>query len=162
MFFILAAHEHYSIDVFVAFYISSRLFLYYHSLADSIALGGGDRSRIWQLFPVFSYTEENISGVVPNRYEWPWTAVMRWFRYFHYTFKKLRYLVKPPPIAVSFDPESQSSEKPVVDKLKQKKHSDSSNSSSPYNQVGREAKKEPKSIPNLQEIRCRNTGNKQI
>jgi len=69
VFFILAAHEHYSIDVFVAFFISSRLFLYYHSLANTSPIQKDRRTRIW--FPLFSYFEENVDGDIPNEYEWP-------------------------------------------------------------------------------------------
>ncbi|MCL4126031.1 UNVERIFIED_CONTAM: hypothetical protein GTU68_025628 [Idotea baltica] len=68
IFFILAAHEHYSIDVFIAFYITSRMFLYYHSLANNRALQQRDsfRTKIW--FPMFSYFEADIDGIVPNEY----------------------------------------------------------------------------------------------
>ncbi|XP_051166807.1 ceramide phosphoethanolamine synthase-like [Leptopilina boulardi] len=71
IFFILAAHEHYSIDVFVAFYITSRLFLYYHTLANNQALMQRDsnRTRIW--FPLFSFFESSVDGIVPNEYENP-------------------------------------------------------------------------------------------
>lgn len=71
VFFILAAHEHYSIDVFIAFYISTRLFLYYHTLANNRALYQSDRhrTRIW--FPLFSFFESGVSGIVPNEYEMP-------------------------------------------------------------------------------------------
>lgn len=71
IFFILAAHEHYSIDVFVAFYITSRLFLYYHTLANNQALMQRDsiRTRIW--FPLFSFFEASVDGIVPNEYESP-------------------------------------------------------------------------------------------
>ncbi|KAJ8920876.1 hypothetical protein NQ315_015669 [Exocentrus adspersus] len=69
IFFILAAHEHYSIDVFVAFYITSRLFLYYHTLSNNQALMQRDsiRTRVW--FPLFSYFESSVEGIVPNEYE---------------------------------------------------------------------------------------------
>ncbi|KAL3282363.1 hypothetical protein HHI36_005549 [Cryptolaemus montrouzieri] len=69
IFFILAAHEHYSIDVFVAFYITSRLFLYYHTLSNNQALMQRDsnRTKIW--FPLFSYFESGVEGIVPNEYE---------------------------------------------------------------------------------------------
>jgi hypothetical protein len=68
IFFVLAAHEHYSIDVFIAFYITSRMFLYYHSLANNRALHQKDsfRTKIW--FPMFSYFESSIEGIVPNEY----------------------------------------------------------------------------------------------
>ncbi|XP_006011944.1 sphingomyelin synthase-related protein 1 isoform X1 [Latimeria chalumnae] len=69
IFFILAAHEHYSIDVFIAFYITTRLFLYYHTLANTRAYQQSRRARIW--FPMFSFFECNISGTVPNEYGWP-------------------------------------------------------------------------------------------
>lgn len=69
IFFILAGHEHYSIDVFVAFYITSRLFLYYHTLANNHALMSHDsnRTRIW--FPMFSYFESSVDGIIPNEYD---------------------------------------------------------------------------------------------
>ena len=71
IFFILAAHEHYSIDVFIAFYISTRLFLYYHTLANNRALYQRDRhrTRIW--FPLFYFFESSVNGIVPNHYEIP-------------------------------------------------------------------------------------------
>jgi len=83
VFFILAAHEHYSIDVFIAFYITSRLFLYYHSLANNRVLQQPDsvRTRIW--FPLFSYFESSIDGIVPNEYDWPVPSLRtlrRWYR----------------------------------------------------------------------------------
>ncbi|CAL8257270.1 unnamed protein product [Lota lota] len=69
IFFILAAHEHYSIDVFIAFYITTRLFLYYHTLANTRAFQQSRRARIW--FPMFSFFECNVNGLVPNQYNWP-------------------------------------------------------------------------------------------
>ncbi|KAI5102067.1 sphingomyelin synthase-related protein 1, partial [Silurus meridionalis] len=71
IFFILAAHEHYSIDVFIAFYITTRLFLYYHTLANTQAYQHSRRARIW--FPMFSFFECNVNGPVPNEYRWPFS-----------------------------------------------------------------------------------------
>ncbi|XP_059477530.1 sphingomyelin synthase-related protein 1-like isoform X2 [Neocloeon triangulifer] len=74
IFFILSAHEHYSIDVFIAFYITSRLFLYYHTLANNQALMQRDsgRTRVW--FPLFSFFESSVDRIVPNEFEWPITS----------------------------------------------------------------------------------------
>ena len=69
LFFILAAHEHYSIDVFIAFYITSRMFLYYHSLANNKVLLQRDNRRVKIWFPLFSYFEQNIHSQIPNEFE---------------------------------------------------------------------------------------------
>ncbi|CAH8458763.1 unnamed protein product [Heterobilharzia americana] len=71
VFFILACHEHYSIDVFIAIYVSSRLFLYYHCLANSNILHqpGKERTMIW--FPLFSFMEYDVKSTVPNIFEIP-------------------------------------------------------------------------------------------
>lgn len=71
IFFILAGHEHYSIDVFIAFYISSRMFLYYHAYAyNHYNLTSHDgRMRIW--FPLGWFFEAGGHGRVPNEFEFP-------------------------------------------------------------------------------------------
>ncbi|ODM86838.1 Sphingomyelin synthase-related 1 [Orchesella cincta] len=82
IFFILAAHEHYSIDVFIAFYITSRLFLYYHTLANNSALLQRDSKRTKICFPLFSFFEWGVDGPVPNLYEWP------------ITFRRIKILIR--------------------------------------------------------------------
>ena len=86
VFFILAGHEHYSIDVFIAFYISTRLFLYYHTLANNRCLYSGDRrrTRIW--FPLFYFFESGVNGIIPNEFELPFKS---W--YLKLKYSKLNY-----------------------------------------------------------------------
>ncbi|CAD5229633.1 unnamed protein product [Bursaphelenchus okinawaensis] len=71
IFFILAGHEHYSIDVFVAFYISSRLFLFYHTYAyHHASLSFSDwRVRVW--YPLGWFFESGSAGRVVNEFEIP-------------------------------------------------------------------------------------------
>ncbi|CAC5409198.1 SAMD8 [Mytilus coruscus] len=75
IFFILAGHGHYTLDVIVAFYITSRLFQYHHILANNKTLMTRDQSRLKKWFPVFYFFESNCDGIVPNEYEWPLTIV---------------------------------------------------------------------------------------
>uniref|UniRef100_A0A1I7UAN2 SAM domain-containing protein n=1 Tax=Caenorhabditis tropicalis TaxID=1561998 RepID=A0A1I7UAN2_9PELO len=71
IFLILAAHEHYSIDVFIAFYISSRMFLYYHAYAYNHAgITATDyRMRTW--FPLGWFFEYGSQGKVENEFSLP-------------------------------------------------------------------------------------------
>ncbi|XP_067938087.1 sphingomyelin synthase-related protein 1-like [Watersipora subatra] len=71
IFFVMAGHEHYSIDVFIAFYLTTRLFLYYHTLADNNARLRYDTSRRKMWFPLFTYFESEADGSIPHEYDWP-------------------------------------------------------------------------------------------
>ena len=81
-FFILAAHEHYTLDVIMAFYITSRMFVHYHQLADTgprhwrNKLGGNQMVR----FPLFWFFEGNVNGPVVNLFETPVTTIKRNFK----------------------------------------------------------------------------------
>lgn len=92
IFFILSGHEHYSIDVFIAFYITSRLFLYYHTLANNQSLMQRDtgRTRIW--FPLFSFFESDVDGIVPNEYESPVVLLRRFSNGIKHSYRKVAYL----------------------------------------------------------------------
>jgi hypothetical protein len=76
MILILAAHEHYSIDVFIAFFLTSRLFLYYHPLANNAVLHSISDNRLSIWFPMFSYFEKNIQCMVPNVFRIPWPLTL--------------------------------------------------------------------------------------
>ncbi|UJR20997.1 hypothetical protein I4U23_024097 [Adineta vaga] len=93
MFFILAGHQHYSIDILIAWVLSSRLFVYYHTLANNRIFLQRDINRMRLWFPFFTYFEENIKTAIPNEYCLPkclsdaritisnWTEAIRYMIY---------------------------------------------------------------------------------
>ncbi|XP_077598603.1 phosphatidylcholine:ceramide cholinephosphotransferase 2-like [Stigmatopora nigra] len=71
---ILVGHEHYSIDVLVAYFVTTRLFWWYHSMAQAHALRhrapDDFLSRTWWN-PVFNFLERNVQSSVPLVFWWP-------------------------------------------------------------------------------------------
>ncbi|KAM7534960.1 hypothetical protein Aperf_G00000091266 [Anoplocephala perfoliata] len=95
VFFILAAHEHYSIDVFIAIYISTRLFLYYHWQANNqYKLGHRDQHRSWIWFPLFTFFECDVRGPIPYEYSNPIKDFLSYWR-------KKQFRLPGLPLAVS-------------------------------------------------------------
>lgn len=73
--FVLLAHGHYTVDVVIAYYITTRLFWTFHSLLVTPHRAGGGHShymiqREWWYW-LFTYLERNVRGPVPRRYDWP-------------------------------------------------------------------------------------------
>ncbi|XP_058810009.1 phosphatidylcholine:ceramide cholinephosphotransferase 2-like isoform X2 [Phymastichus coffea] len=71
---VLISHGHYTIDVIIAYYITTRLWYIYHTMANNSQLkqygSNNFLARLWW-FPIFRYFEKNVSGTVPRQYEWP-------------------------------------------------------------------------------------------
>ncbi|KAJ1485506.1 hypothetical protein T484DRAFT_1793162 [Baffinella frigidus] len=71
MFCILAAHEHYTLDVLMGFYVSTRTFQSYHAVAAQIdssvdprsagSTSGAARKQRRRWFPMVSFLEENAT-----------------------------------------------------------------------------------------------------
>lgn len=71
MWAILASHGHYTLDVVVAFYISSRIFMYHQTFANNLTMMRRNRKRIKICFPVFYFFEKDTHRAVKNEYECP-------------------------------------------------------------------------------------------
>ncbi|KAK5623477.1 sphingomyelin synthase [Crenichthys baileyi] len=74
IFCILLAHDHYTVDVVVAYFITTRLFWWYHTMANKQSLKETSQSnllsRVWW-YRLFQYFEENVNGTVPRNYQLP-------------------------------------------------------------------------------------------
>ncbi|KAJ8403674.1 hypothetical protein AAFF_G00350000 [Aldrovandia affinis] len=70
---ILVAHQHYSVDVVVAYFVTSRLFCWYHTMANVQELKSSThnylRNTWWN--PVFNFFEKNVQTQVPCTFCWP-------------------------------------------------------------------------------------------
>ncbi|XP_036356033.1 sphingomyelin synthase-related protein 1-like [Octopus sinensis] len=71
MFFILASHEHYSIDVFIAFFVASRIASYYHALSNCRVNEMAYMRRFCFEFPLLYFFEQNDDSRVLNEYHIP-------------------------------------------------------------------------------------------
>ncbi|XP_033870655.1 phosphatidylcholine:ceramide cholinephosphotransferase 2-like isoform X1 [Acipenser ruthenus] len=70
---ILVGHEHYTVDVVIAYYITTRLFWWYHTMANIQTLRSSPQnylSRSWWN-PVFRFFEKNVQTKVPCSFSWP-------------------------------------------------------------------------------------------
>ncbi|XP_034948835.1 phosphatidylcholine:ceramide cholinephosphotransferase 2-like isoform X2 [Chelonus insularis] len=71
---VLIAHCHYTVDVIIAYWVTTRLWYIYHTLANNAQLKqygpNNFLARLWW-FPLFRYFEKNVGGTVPRQYDWP-------------------------------------------------------------------------------------------
>ncbi|XP_001604236.1 phosphatidylcholine:ceramide cholinephosphotransferase 2 isoform X3 [Nasonia vitripennis] len=71
---VLISHGHYTVDVIIAYYVTTRLWYIYHTMANNAHLKqygpNNFLARLWW-FPLFRYFEKNVSGTLPRQYEWP-------------------------------------------------------------------------------------------
>ncbi|KAL7052234.1 hypothetical protein ACKWTF_004826 [Chironomus riparius] len=71
MLFLLISHSHYTIDVVLAYYITTRLFWTYHQNLNLLYNNNLNSSKEWWI-GLFKYFERNSSRSFPNEFEIPW------------------------------------------------------------------------------------------
>jgi shingomyelin synthase len=72
---VLWAHAHYTVDIIIAYYATTRIFWVYHTFANTELkqkCTNNYLSRVWW-FPVFQYFEKNVGAPIPAQYEWPFS-----------------------------------------------------------------------------------------
>ncbi|XP_052870115.1 phosphatidylcholine:ceramide cholinephosphotransferase 2-like isoform X2 [Anopheles cruzii] len=78
---VLVAHGHYTVDVLIAYYATTRLFWTYHTLANNSLLlkqnGNNYIGREWW-YPGFRYFERNVRGPIPLQYDLPVSLPASW------------------------------------------------------------------------------------
>ncbi|ODM96038.1 Phosphatidylcholine:ceramide cholinephosphotransferase 2 [Orchesella cincta] len=76
---VLISRGHYTIDVIVAYYVTTRIFWIYHTLANNPSLKKTAQTRtnylarIWW-YPIFIYMEGNVGGPIPRKFSFPWSS----------------------------------------------------------------------------------------
>lgn len=80
--FIFLSHGHYSIDVIVAFFIASKMFVTHHVIGDNMSLMKRRHGLLRKWFPIVNISEHNSQGIIPNEYEWPFPSLTRIKRIF--------------------------------------------------------------------------------
>lgn len=71
---LLLARGHYSIDVLIAYWITTRLWWLYHTMAHHTALKeNGEHNQMDGLWwwRIFVYFEGNVEGMLPREFSWP-------------------------------------------------------------------------------------------
>ncbi|XP_008323129.1 phosphatidylcholine:ceramide cholinephosphotransferase 2 [Cynoglossus semilaevis] len=74
---ILVGHEHYSVDVVIAYFVTTRTFWTYHTMANTHSLRQAPNnflSRTWWN-PIFNFLEKNVQTTVPIKFSWPVTLL---------------------------------------------------------------------------------------
>ncbi|KFD54861.1 hypothetical protein M513_04295 [Trichuris suis] len=78
---ILLSRGHYTVDVVIAYFVTTRMFWLYHTMANNPELKDYTPTNLlsrecW--FPLFRYMESNVAPSVPRQFEWPFA----WPRFF--------------------------------------------------------------------------------
>lgn len=82
---LLFARGHYSIDVVIAYWITTRIWWIYHTMANNPALMMDSKNKhnylvnIWWIY-IFRYFEGNVGRPLPKGFTWPWPKRLRQYR----------------------------------------------------------------------------------